>query len=589
MTDCFVISSQEELETLISWLDEAKEFSIWLSTPNRGSLTLRINCMGIHLKEDRSFCVPIHLIDQDENINLDQDLVMRVLKPYFEEELPRITGHHVKRIIKVLWELKIELKGLFFDAKVAAYLLEPNRNDFNLSPIAKRYLNLDELSNSVQKNASLKQRCQEAARNAQLIWKLKNKLAPKLKEEGLFELFTQVEMPLIRILAQMELCGIKLDARKLSKLAKEIRQEKRNIEEEIHSLAGEEFNPNSPKQVGHILFEKLDLPVIEKTKTGPSTNSRVLKELSSKHPLPVKILKFRELSKLLNTYVEKLPEYINQKTGRVHTTFNQSVTATGRLSSSEPNLQNIPVRTEIGKKIRRAFVASAGKKLISADYSQIELRLLAHLSGDQEMIKAFQKDQDLHDKTASEIFDVELDQVDRWMRDVAKRVNFGIPYGISSYRLAKELGVCEEEAQGFIDRYYSRYPKVREFIDELIAQAKKKGYITTILNRKRPLPFINSSNYNKRRYDQRNAINTPIQGSAADLIKLAMLKIDQGIHAGELNASLLLQVHDELIFETEEKEAQLTGEKIKAQMEKIMQLAVPLKVDIKIGDNWGEI
>lgn len=586
------ILTRKQLESFLDRLDKAKEIAIWLSASKSSSISPPIDCIGIGLGHPVTFCIPIHgaCLEGDEEI--EKEVIMSELEPYLEGISPKIIGHDLKQIVKAFQRHRIRLNRQVFDTKVASYLLEPNKNEFSIEAITKRFLD-SQISKKDKPNGNkdnpVKEHCRGVIRNTVLITKLKDVLAKKLKEDELFDLFSRLEIPLINVLAQMELNGIKMDVSKLEELAREIRKRQKTKEKGIHDLAGQEFNPNSAKQVRHILFEKLDLPVIEKTKTGPSTNARVLKELSTKHPLPSEILKFRELSKLLNTYTEKLPEYVNSQTGRIHTTFNQSITATGRLSSSDPNLQNIPVRTKIGKSIRRAFVVPAEKKFLSADYSQIELRLLAHLSKDRELIKAFREDQDLHSLTAGEIFDVDQDQVDGWMRDVAKRVNFGIPYGISAFRLAKELGVNQEEAQEFIDRYYKRYPQVREFLDKLIAKAEKRGYATTILNRRRPLPNINSSNYNKRRYDQRNAINTPIQGSAADLIKLAMLEVHGKIEIGQLKADLLLQVHDELILEIDEDRVKPATETIKICMEGVMELEVPLKVDIKMGASWGEI
>ncbi len=589
MSDTTFILNQKQLKSFLNRLGQSEEIAIWLSTSPQSSNLAAIDCIGILTKSGESFCIPFQDSLPKEEIKLETEEVLAELGPYLSRSSLRIMGQELKKVIKVFKAYGIDLANIAFDTQLASYLLEPNKDDFSLPAIAKRFLSAEVGQSENAADSSAPPICRKCAENAEIIIELSQVLKPKLQDNGLLDLFNRVEMPLIEVLAEMEQNGIKLDVDKIKALAGELEEDKQDIEQEIDHLAGEEINPNSPQQVGYILFEKLNLPVIEKTKTGPSTNARVLSELSSQHPLPAQILKFRELSKLLNTYIEKLPEFVNPRTGRIHTTFNQSTAATGRLSSSDPNLQNIPVRTEIGKKIREAFVAPEGKKLLGADYSQIELRLLAHLSGDQEMIKAFREGKDLHNITAREIFDVEQDEVNGRMRDVAKRVNFGIPYGISSFRLGKELGITTEEADRFINRYFRRYLKVKKFIEKLVEEAEEKGYVTTILNRKRPLPFINSSNYHKRSYDQRNAINTPLQGSAADLIKLAMLDIHQKIKEGILKGGLLLQVHDELIFELDENEVGPAGEEIKESMESVFELEVPIIVDIKVGDNWGEI
>jgi len=354
-------------------------------------------------------------------------------------------------------------------------------------------------------------------------------------------------------------------------------------------MAGEPFNPSSPKQVAQILFDKLGLPVIERTKTGPSTSARVLAELAVHHPLPGKLMAYRELKKLLTTYIDQLPKAVDPTTGRIHTTFHQTSTATGRLSSSEPNLQNIPVRTDIGGRIRQAFIAPEGSLLLSADYSQIELRILAHLSEDERLIAAFEEGEDLHRLTASHLFGIPKEEIDDRQRDAAKRINFGIIYGISPYGLARDLGITQSEAKGYIDRFFNAYPKTREYIDRLVKLATERGYAETILGRRRPLIHLNSRNVSQRNFDRRNAVNTPIQGSAADLIKLAMIRIDRLIEGGGLLAKMLLQIHDELIFEIPEGEREQAGETIKEEMENVLSLRLPLKVKITTGKNWGEI
>jgi DNA polymerase-1 len=525
--------------------------------------------------------------------NLPLDSVLDKLKPLLEDPDIKVIGQNLKYDSKVLRRYGIYLKGISFDSMLAAYLLEPTYRK-GLEEIASRYLGYEmmsygELGNEDISRVEIEKAARYSIEDAEVVWRLKDVLEKELKGKGLYELFVEVELPLIDVLVEMELKGMLLDPLVLEEQAKEIEILLENLREEILRLAGCEFNPSSPKQVAWVLFEKLKLPVIKKTKTGPSTDALVLKELSLKHPLPERILVYRELEKLLNTYIKKLPGHINPKTGRVHTTFNQSVTATGRLSASNPNLQNIPVRTELGGQIRKAFIAPNGRKLLAADYSQIELRMLAHFSGDEKLIDTFLEDKDMHTKTASEIFDVPQEEVDSQMREMAKRVNFGIVYGISHHRLAAELGIRRREAKRYIDKYFEHYPKVKSFISEKIKEAEGKGYVTTILGRRRYLPHIKSDNYSLRSYDQRNAINTPIQGSAADLMKLAMLRVHEEIKRKKLKADMILQIHDELLFEVDLEHLEESSELIKKTMEGVMELRVPLKVDIKAGDNWGEI
>jgi DNA polymerase-1 len=357
----------------------------------------------------------------------------------------------------------------------------------------------------------------------------------------------------------------------------------------LYEIAGERFNPSSPKQVAKVLFDHLGLPVIERTKTGPSTSARVLVRLAAEHPLPGKLLTYRELEKLMTTYIKRLPAAVNPRTGRIHTSFHQTSTTTGRLSSSDPNLQNIPIRTEVGERIRRAFIAPKGSLLIGADYSQIELRLLAHLSEDKGLIAAFEHGEDLHRLTASRIFGIGEEMVTHRLRNAAKRINFGILYGISPYGLARELSISQAEAKAYIDRFFTAYPEAKHWIDKMIKLAEERGYTETILGRRRPLIHIKSKNMSRRNFDKRNAVNTPIQGSAADLIKLAMLRIDRLIEENMVKAKMLLQVHDELIFEVEEEYCEQVMEQVKQEMEQVMELRLPLQVTVKCGIKWSDI
>ena len=405
----------------------------------------------------------------------------------------------------------------------------------------------------------------------------------------MFELYQTVEMPLIKVLAKMELYGIKVDAEQLKIMSAEMDIKIKQLLEDIYEMAAEPFNVNSPKQLGVILFEKLNLPIIKKNKTGYSTDAEVLEQLRDQHQIISKILEYRLLTKLKSTYLEGLGNLLSPTEMRIHTSFNQMVTATGRLSSSEPNLQNIPTRSEEGKKIRELFVPGLGfDYLLSADYSQIELRILAHMANDPNLISAFNDNQDVHARTAAEVFSVDLSAVTPEMRSRAKAVNFGIVYGISDYGLAKDINVSRKEAGEYISNYFSKYPGVKNFIDNIIADAKKNGYVITMFGRRRYLKDINSSNYNIRSFAERMAMNTPIQGTAADIIKLAMIKVDYDLQKNNLKSRILLQVHDELLLEVVEAEVEIVSEIVTTAMQNVVSLAVPLTVDVKVGKSWAE-
>ena len=407
-------------------------------------------------------------------------------------------------------------------------------------------------------------------------------------ERELDTLFQNVELPLLSVLKRMEQEGVSIDLKVFQGLHQEIQVRLGELETEIHSLAGAPFNINSPKQLQVVLFDQIGLKPIKKTKTGYSTNESVLEQLKHEHPLPEKILEYRMLEKLRGTYVEALPKCIHPETGKIHTSFNQAVAATGRLASSNPNLQNIPVRTEYGRRIREAFISSSPDRvLISADYSQIELRILAHLSNDTALKEAFFQDMDIHSDTAARVFGVALDAVTPEQRRQAKAVNFGVVYGISAFGLSRNLGIGMKEAQEFIDAYFAQYPEVRTWLDQVIVDAKEKGYVTTLLNRRRYVPDLKSSDVNQRKATERAAINTPVQGSAADVIKVAMIALDKKLST--LDARMVLQVHDELVVEAPAEEAEAVATLMRETMENAIELTVPLKVDLGIGKNWAEI
>ncbi len=590
------VLTEAELDALTRELAGVDEFSLDLETTSRDPMRARIVGIAISPRPYVGYYIPVGHDYLGAPAQLSLAHVLDRLRPLIEGEAPRIIGQNLKYDIIVLHRAGVSPRGVSFDAMIASHLARPEERHHNLEEIARHYLNYEMLSYKelAGKEGKIEQVPVEqavfyAAEDAEIVYRVKRPLEEAMEKAGATKLFREVEVPLISVLARMEQNGILVDREVLAAQGREIRAKLAIIERDLYEIAGEEFNPNSPKQVAAVLFDHLGLPVIEKTKTGPSTSARVLAELAAQHPLPGKLIEYRELEKLLSTYIDRLPAAINPETGRIHTSFHQTSTATGRLSSSDPNLQNIPTRTEIGERIRRAFVAPDGSLLIGADYSQIELRLLAHFSGDPALIEAFKQGKDLHRMTASRIFAIPEDAVTEKLRDAAKRINFGIIYGISPFGLARELGISRGEAKDYIDRFFAAYPRAKEFIDELIARATERGYAETILGRRRPLPHLKSNNVPRRNFDKRNAVNTPIQGSAADLIKLAMLKLDRLIEAGKLKAKMLLQIHDELIFEAREEDVPQASELIKQEMEGVMELRVPLTCKVKSGHNWAEI
>lgn len=508
----------------------------------------------------------------------DWDRIVDVLDELFEREPFAVYTDDAKKLAHALLLSGSYTEQLRFDVALAAYLLQPE-GEHELERVYEGLL-----------GKSLPE--EEPGRifaALEAIEELQPEMNAGLVEIGAAGLYSNVELPLVWILAQMEIVGVKVDVPYLEKLQVEFDERIRAIEKDIEMLAGEPVNPNSPKQLGHILFEVLELPVVKKTKTGYSTSAEVLEALRDSHPIVGRVLDYRQLAKLKSTYVDGLLKLVDAH-DRVHTSFNQTVTATGRLSSTAPNLQNIPVRTEEGKRIRRAFIPIEKKNLlISADYSQIELRVLAHLSGDDMLMQSFAKGEDIHRRTASEVFHVPMEEVTAEQRRTAKAVNFGIIYGQTDYGLSRELGISRREAQAYIDLYFSRYPLVQTFIHDTIEQARAQGYVTTMMGRRRYIKDINSRNRNLRQFAERTAVNSPIQGTAADIIKLAMIHCDKAIEDNRLDAKMLLQVHDELIFEVSREDALGLSLVVRKCMEDALKLNVPLKVDLKAGFNWQEM
>jgi DNA polymerase I len=579
-----IVLTEEQLDALIERLQSAPEISLDTETTSEDAMTAELVGISLAIEPGAGFYIPLAHSYLGAPRQLPRDLVMAKLKDILQTK--PIIGQNLKYDAKILRRYGIELKNIVFDSMLAAYLLDPeSRKDLN--ELARRYLghsvmDFSELGAARMDLVPIEQAARYSIADAEAVIRLKEKMLPELRSKNQEKLFYEVELPLINVLIEMELNGILLDKEILREQAKELETLATQLLQDIFRLAGQDFNPNSPKQVAYVLFEKLKLPVLRKTKTGPSTDAYVLQELASLHPLPEKLLAYRELEKLLSTYVKKLPEYINPRTGRVHTTFQQHITVTGRLSSTEPNLQNIPVRTELGGQIRKAFVAPPGRVLIGADYSQIELRVLAHLSEDPGLIGAFERDEDVHARTAATIFNIPIESVGPRERRIAKMINFGLSYGMTGYGLAQRTGLSRSEAEKFIKNYFENYPGVRAYMERVVQEAEEKRYLETLLGRRRY--FVELSSQTKR-----EAINFPVQGTAADIMKLAMLRIYERIQSGEIRADMLLQIHDELIFEADAEAAERAAQLIKQTMEGAFSLRVPLKVETHIGTNWGEI
>ncbi|EFS00003.1 DNA polymerase I, partial [Listeria seeligeri FSL N1-067] len=514
-------------------------------------------------------------------------------KEWVESDASKVV-YDAKKTMVAMHRLGYAVSGITFDIMLASYLLNPSDSIADFTSVAIRHDYTEvETDEAVYGKGAKRSTPEESvvaphlARKAVAIAVLEKRLLDDLEKNEQLSLMEDLELPLTFVLAQMEMQGVSVDTKRLEDMKVELAGRLKTLEESIHSLAGEEFNINSPKQLGVILFEKLGLPAVKKTKTGYSTAADVLESLSGKHAIIDEILLYRQLGKIQSTYIEGLLKVTDKETHKVHTRFNQTLTQTGRLSSVDPNLQNIPIRLEEGRKIRQVFVPSQpGWKIFSADYSQVELRVLAHISEDENLIYAFKHDYDIHTKTAMDVFHVEKEEVDSLMRRQAKAVNFGIVYGISDYGLSQNLGITRKDAKDFIDRYFVSYPAVKEYMQDIVRFAKEKGYVETILHRRRYIPEIVSRNFNVRGFAERTAMNTPIQGSAADIIKKAMILMSDRLKSEKLEAKLLLQVHDELIFEAPEAEIAKLEEIVPDVMENAVELSVPLKVDSAFGDTW---
>lgn len=595
-----VVYKDSELKALIQRLEGSERFALDTETTATDPMRARLVGLSFALKTDEAYYIPCAHAYPNVPEQLDLTTVLAQLRPVLENAAIGKIGQNIKYDWLVLSRHGIELKGIAFDTMLASYLIQPISRAHNLDQIALDYLGHKTITFAEVagkgKNAlrfdqvPIEHAVPYACEDADITLAAAEILEPLVKEQGLSQLMQDVELPLVGVLKRIEQVGMCVDTEALRSLSKEFAKQLQSIENDIYTAAGEFFNINSPKQLGVILFEKLGLPVQKKTrkKTGYSTDVEVLTKLAADHELPALILRHRSLTKLKSTYTDALLEMIHPETGRIHTSFNQTVAATGRLSSSDPNLQNIPIRTEEGRRIRQAFIPRPGWHLLSADYSQIELRILAHISEDPLLIEAFLRDKDIHAQTAAEVFQVFPEMINDELRRRAKAVNFGIIYGISAFGLAKQLGISRAMAQTTIKHYFARYKGVRKYMDQVVEQARQTKMVTTLLGRTRPLPDIDAANRNVREFAQRTAINTPIQGSAADLIKMAMIHIDAKLRHSGMQTTMLLSVHDEIVFETPPEELEQAQQLVVAEMESVFSLRVPLKVNAAVGANWDE-
>ena len=596
--DYRTVLSEADLDELIAELRQAKRFAIDTETTSLNAVQAELVGLSFAVRANHGWYVPVGHRYLGVPDQLERSLVLERLRPLLEDAACPKVGQNIKYDALVLRNAGVELAGVEIDTMVLSYILYPEAKSHGLDALAQEHLNHRMIPYSEMTGTGKKQICFSeveveratvyAAEDADITLQLAEKLLAELPEGAPHKLFYEVEMPLVEVLTRMEWCGIRIDAEFLGKLSGEMGEKLVDLEKEIHALAGGPFNINSPKQLGEVLFEKLSLPKGKKTKTGWSTNVEVLTALAHDHEIAAKILDYRSLSKLKNTYSDALPKLINPATGRLHTSFNQTVTATGRLSSSDPNLQNIPIRTTEGRRIREAFIPEQDWVLISADYSQVELRVMAHMADVAGLKESFAAGEDIHKRTAGEIFNVFPEMVSDEMRRQAKTINFGVLYGMGAFSLGKDLGISRAEAQQFIDHYFERYPAVLQYLEDKKTEAREHQYVTTLLGRHCAIPEINSKNGAVRSYAERNAINYPIQGSAADIIKVAMVNIDRRLRAEQLQCRMLLQVHDELVFEAPAAELEAVCALIRTEMEGAVPLDLPLRVDLGSGENWAQ-
>lgn len=591
-----VVETGAALDELAAELSATERWTVDVETTSLDPLTAEIVGLAFGVAPGQARYVPVG-DTRERSVSLAQ--VVSTLGPLLEDPEQAKIGHNVKYDMLVLDNHGISLDGVRADTKLAAYLLDPARRSYSLDVLALELLGHKTTTyEEVTKPAGDKEAlplidvdveavANYACEDADVTLRLAERLLPELEDKGLMELFVTVELPLIRVLADIERHGVALDRDFFVAMSERMSAELETIERECYILAGEEFNLNSPRQLSSILFEKLELPVIKRTKTGYSTDAEVLETLATEHDLPRRLIEYRELAKLKSTYVDALPAATHPVTGRLHTNWNQTVTSSGRLSSSDPNLQNIPVRTPLGREIRRGFVPSEdGWVLFVSDYSQIELRILAHLSQDENLLAAFRSGRDIHRETSALVFGLDPADVDSDLRNRAKEVNFGVVYGMGPFGLARRLGIPRDEAKAFIDGYFARFPGVKRFQEDTIARAREQGFVTTLFGRRRYLPEIGSKNFNIRSFAERVAINSPIQGTAADVLKVAMIRIHERLNSEPLRARMLLTVHDELVFEVERDASDALEALVREEMEGAIDLDVPVVVETGIGSTW---
>lgn len=594
------VFTEQELSHWIAILNKTKLFAFDTETTSLNYMDAVIVGVSFACEAGKGVYIPLAHDYMGAPAQLSHDKVLAELKPILENPELKKIGQNIKYDMEVLANHGIQLQGIAYDTMLESYILDSSSNKHDMDSLALKYLGWKTISYEDVAGKGAKQipfnhvpidkAATYAAEDADVTLQLHQHLWPKIeKEPGLKYIFQSIEMPLVSVLATMERTGVLIDADKLEKQSAELEKRVQQLEKEAYAIAGETFNINSPKQLQEILFNKLNIPITQKTPTGqPSTAEPILQELALEYPLPKIIIEYRTISKLITTYTKKLPEQINPHTGRVHTSYNQTGAATGRLSSSDPNLQNIPVKTQEGRRIRQAFIAPKGHKIISADYSQVELRIMADISGDKNLIAAFEKNLDIHAATAAEVLGIPIDHITSEQRRSAKAINFGLIYGMSAFGLAKQLGISREAAQDYIQTYFTRYPAVHAYMENTRAQAHKQGYVETLWGRRLYLPEINSSQIMRQKAAERAAINAPLQGSAADIIKLAMLRIDAWLKQSSIDVKMIMQVHDELVFEAAEKDVNTAIDHIREHMTQAVKLKVPLLVSIDAGDNWDQ-
>jgi DNA polymerase-1 len=592
-----IVNSAADLDKLIKRLTAAKTFAFDTETTGLDPMTAQLVGISLSPAAGEAYYIPVGHIGLEAIAQLPLDEVIAKIKPVMEDKTLSKLAHNGKYDMAILANYGVTVNNLSFDSMVAAYLL--GEKSMGLKALAFEHLAVEmtpisELIGAGKKQIPMSQveiarTADYAAADADMTFRLVEIFEKELKEQKLWKLFAEVELPLVPVLLHMERNGVALDSRLLKEMSLRLGEQLNRVEKDIYDNVGHEFNINSPQQLSKVLFEELHLTPARKTKGGYSTGAAVLEELLGVHPIIELILDYRQLSKIKSTYIDALPGLINKKTGRLHTSFNQTRTTTGRLSSSEPNLQNIPVRGELGKEVRRAFIAPEGSSLLSADYSQIDLRALAHLSQDASLTSAFRHDEDIHTATAAQVFGVEPSKVTPEMRRVAKTVNFGVIYGMSEYGLEQATGLSREEAASFINAYFEKYPGVKSYLEKTKEEARNTGYVQTILGRRRAIPEINAQNRQVREAAERMAINMPVQGTSADIIKVAMINLEREIEKRKLESKMILQVHDELIFEVPSSEVKEMKELVPELMTSAIELSVPLKAAVKTGPNWGEM